>query len=221
MGRDRLIAAMLGGSMAMVAARAQQAELFISHDDPDGMVEPGQVVRMEIRLNWSGVFQVAALRGDVTASPGLGEVSGQAGPSPGSYFTPWSSSLGAPVDGGLRAIALEFIWIGFTGGLVLPCVSGCNAVWCGTWVSWDWTAPVVEQPTQVAFGFTARAGETGLAGYVASTPLTTPMGVEVVGTALTVTPAPGSAACLLSGVGLRSLRRRRSSFVRTIPAFRA
>ena len=86
-------------------ASAQSAALSLSHDDPDGMVSPGEVVAVTMRISWSEqppTLVLGLLQGDITASPGVGVASSPAF----AHANPWANQLtvlnpGTAVGGGV------------------------------------------------------------------------------------------------------------------------
>jgi hypothetical protein len=191
--------------LAAGLASAQHADLTITHDDPDGIVLPGQTVNFELRISWTSAFQILRVSGDIAAADNLGLASGLAGPTPGELFAPWSSSLGTPAGGSIDNINLEFIPLFFVAGLP-PCVSYAPSANLGPFLSWQWTAPAT--PATIDIDFIPELGTTGVWALMSPvTPFANPMPTTYHGTSLTVIPAPAALAALAVGAVLAPRRR--------------
>lgn len=61
-----------GPSVVAVPALAQSAILTVSHNDPDGLVAPGQTVLIAASLAWVANGQVCRIAGSLMATPDRG-----------------------------------------------------------------------------------------------------------------------------------------------------
>lgn len=190
-------------------ALAQSSSVSVAHDDPDGVVSPGETARFEVRVSWEQAHQILRLAGGVGASPDLGVVGGIEGPSPAGYLSGSQSSPGIGVNGSLVGLDLNFTPEIFTPGGI-PSVSTCSNGQCGWFVAWEWTAPSVSAPTQVAFDFLPIAGSSGVWGTPSlASPVSVPLAATYRGTSLLVVPTPAGWLPLCSAALLVSAWRRR------------
>lgn len=203
---SRYASVILGVALAGTHCLGQHADFTVAHDDPDGIVLPGQTVSFELRMTWTGAFQILRLSGDVSASGDLGVASGLIGPTPGGLFAPWSSSLGTPAGGSVDDVNLVF-----TPAFFIPQPPPCVSLWpsgdLGPFLSWQWTASATPTPTTVNFNFLPDPGTTGVWASLDPTPVPVPLSTTFHGTSLAVVPAPTALAALVGGVFLAPRRR--------------
>lgn len=141
--------ALLVAAASVAPALAQTAAVAVSHDDPDGVVAPGETVRITAWHTRSSESTLAGIGGDLLALGDLGVAT-----NPMSALRPLASgstyqfSLGAPSGGSVRGISFEFLsHPNFVPSVLLPYQS-----WGGVELySFDWTAPSVSTPTTVNF----------------------------------------------------------------------
>lgn len=190
------------------AAKAQTALVAVSHDDLDGLVLPGETVRVRVLHSRSGDSILAGIGGSLLASGNLGIATNlftqliPSPPDPG-----YSNSLGSPVGGSVTGILHEFhahpiftFWI-HPGYLALTGVEV---------LSFDWTAPLVGQPTTVNFDWEPSAQYPNVRAIVppyggfhwAFLPTT------YTGASLTVLPTPASMGIAACAALLTASRRR-------------
>ncbi|MEZ6233689.1 MAG: hypothetical protein R3B68_05830 [Phycisphaerales bacterium] len=187
--------------MLATPALAQVASIRVTHDDPDGLVEPGQVVCIATELTWSPQSHVAfgATGGSVLATPALGQTQGLT-----SAYGPGLTTLGAPVPGGVegfRAIGLVPLWV--------PIVPAPYSVFGPTvLLAFDWIAP--STPGTYEFAYHPSA-EYPLVELFPSTQsqASVPVASEYVGTNLVVVPTPSAVVLFVCGLGGGVRARRR------------
>lgn len=187
--------AMMG---AASVAKAQSAQIVLAHDDPDGIVTPGQIVHIRATLSWSGPTEAFRIVGDAVASPDVGlssAATGVIGASPSLHY-------GLPVLGSIRGVDLvNTLWsFGFS-----PWHFGGGM----HFLEYDWTASI--DPGIVEFNWTPHPQfPTPL--FFTSTFTTIPLPTTYVGTSVTVIPGPGTPAVLAAlatlAVGHRHRRCR-------------
>lgn len=105
------------GAAAMTAiASAQSAQIVVSHDDPDGIVNPGQMVRITYHLGWGQFFALASMKGDAIVTPNEGgafnPVNGLNGGLPAPGIGP-----GVPEGGSIRGFSAQIpppFFLGFS-----------------------------------------------------------------------------------------------------------
>ena len=191
-------------------ASAQSAMLSLSHDDPDGLVSPGEVVAVTLRIAWSEPppnLVLGLLQGDITASPGVGVASNPAF----AHANPWANQLtvlnpGTAVGGGLRGVDIQ-------SGLYDPFGTGFGPPPWGVHtgfdvVRFDWEAPSTLGPVEFSWTNTNTIGTgPGPVFFLnGSTIITSP--TAYASATLTVVPAPGVGVVLAMRAGAVSRRRR-------------
>lgn len=183
-------------------ARAQDATVTLSHDDPDGIVVPGQKVRIHASLAFPNGAIFWEIRGDVRASPNVGVASnnvfpGQP-PNPGGILNPGVVSGGSVL--GFHLLSNE-----------LPGLGTPRPQWLTSPLSvleYDWTAPA--QPGDVAFNWVAPSTQSQalfLPFFGAINPVA--FNTAYIGTTLTVVPAPTALGVIAVGGVAFGMRRRR------------
>ena len=199
MRTSRLVGVSALGAAASVCA-AQSSWVHVSHDDADGIVAPGEVVRVKAVVSWipAGV-QFAGMKGDLRAAPNVGIASNRFSEFLQGGLVNLGQFSGGSIVGVDIAVAPSF----FTGGVIVP-PSGNN--WGIEVISYDWQAPV---------GFAGAVGFDWVPDPAApNVRFFPPVGppswnwepTVYVGTSLTVVPAPVSLA--LVAPALRRGRRR-------------
>lgn len=185
---------------------AQTATLVVAHDDPDGVVAPGESVRVTATVSWQGSPMFWRIDGGVHASPNLGTASnpsfGVSNPSTGfaTILNP-----GSPVGGSIENVTIQsgltplhnpsFImppW-GMSQGLPILEFEWIAPAPLGL-VDFSWN-PSVTQPNIWLFPSLSS---------VQAVPVTT----SYFGTTLAVVPAPSVAMAAVLGGVLMSRRRR-------------
>ena len=200
------IASVVGAGLTVCVAAgafAQSAVIEVVHDDPDGVVLPGETVRVTVLASFSGALMLAGLSGDAINSGVEGEASSLSSWYPRGALVNWGTPIGGSVYG------LEI-------ATTPPVFGGCGIIWphCG-WntdvhmLEFDWQAPDVAAPSHANFDFVVSPTLPGLLVYASmNSPTWTVLPTTYIGTSLTVLPAPGSAS-LLAALGLFAARRRR------------
>ena len=202
----RLVSALVPAVLTGIAA-AQTATLAVSHDDPDGIVLPGETVRITTWHTRSGSSILAGIGGDIVASGDLGQAANF-----GSYLQPpsshptYPSSWGTPAGGSVLGIQFEFVSHPMFVFVVQPIYGQSSGVEI---LSYDWTAPSVAQSTTVDFDWVPSAAFPDVYAIVppynglhwAYLPTT------YTGTSLIVLPTPATLGVV--GLGVLVPRRRR------------
>ncbi|MCA9287262.1 MAG: hypothetical protein KDA05_01680 [Phycisphaerales bacterium] len=195
-----ILAVVLG--CCCIPAAAQTATIRLVHDDPDGLVEPGHVVRIAAMLHWDMAYLVfAATGGDVVTSPALGVSA-----DPETPFYHVGTSPGTPWLGGVR----DFRATG-TPPLFVPLPLPPQA-WRPDPVAaltFDWTAPA--QAGEYSFEYVPSAEFPSIMLYPATnSQFGVPVSSAYFGTSLTVVPAPATWLPGAGAIAIISPRRRRS-----------
>ncbi|MCA9288300.1 MAG: hypothetical protein KDA05_06940, partial [Phycisphaerales bacterium] len=187
MTRHRL--AILALTAAAQSAHAQSVTITASHNDPDGIVAPGQLVSIRLSIAHDGFFMLGDWRGDAAASPDIGTAS----PAQSSTLAPSSLvSLGTPTAGSIRNVVIGATSPFFSPGPYVPFAAPDFE-----FMRYDWVAPA--QPGTVAFDWVPDPAFPLVQGYqtALSIPLI-PYPTTYLGTTLTVIPAPAAAPLLLA-----------------------
>ncbi len=179
-------------------ALAQTATVTVSHNDPDGIVEPGQTINVRVDVTWSpgsssNWILFAGLAGDVLPAPTTGTSSNVTS----IFATSALANLGQPTSGGVVGIDIANPpTFGFSGCYPWPPpVNGPSSL-AGEFIAFDWTAPT-DNPGPVTFAFTPHPAHPGVRLFPSSSSAnfiyaeTTFLPIT-----LTVTPAPASIAAL-------------------------
>lgn len=176
--------------LAVAPALAQTGALTITHNDPDGLVTPGQVVEFNVALDWSDSYFFWEIAGGVNASPNLGAAGNpQFGASNPPIIAATVINPGVASGGGVNGV---HVLSGFNPG------SGFPPVFAAPWwadgfslLRFEWTAPA--NPGTVDFAWTPRPDLPNpliFTSHLTSTP--TPIPTTYLGTSLTVVPTPAS-----------------------------
>lgn len=202
----RFVSALVPGVLAGIAT-AQTATVDVSHNDPDGIVSPGESVRITVWHTRSGSI-LAGIGGDVVASGDLGAAANLTTDLfPGSSVqTAYPGTLGTPVGGSVRGVQFEFTSHPAFVAMVSPAYINSSGIEV---LSYDWTAPSVAQPTTIDFDWSPSAAFPDVYAIVppfnelhwAFLPTT------YTGTSLIVLPSPATLGVL--GLGFFVPRRRR------------
>ncbi len=202
----RLIVVMLSLSAGSIDAIAQSATVTVSHNDPDGFVEPGQSVRVRVVVTYAQAISFWEIRGSAIAEPNVGTASNNVFP----HEYPAAQQLivnagalnaGSVVDVRVRSGDNGF----FFGGTTMPPWSNPPL----TILQFDWTAPSV--PGDVAFDWRPYGAlpQVWLIAPLVSMTSPVPAATTYLGTSLTVIPAPTAPLTLTAGLGTLGLIRRR------------
>lgn len=207
---------MTGTAFAVIACTAaapcfaQSAIVRVTHNDPNGIVNPGQTVQIRTTVSWqvpqgnSGLFSIA---GDVHSTPNAGIASN----STLSYSLVSGPNLiaapGTPSLGSVEGVHLEYgsiNWILF--GQIPPAPWGFSRGF--DIVSFDWTAPA--NPDVVTFGWEpSNAIPQPLIACTGWNPPVQTVPTTYFGTSITVVPAPPAALSLgIAALGSASRHRR-------------
>lgn len=199
----RVVAAILGIVSGFGVAAGQSAHIVVTHDDPNGLVEPGQMVRINLQVSWEFLplgWLLARVEGDAAVAPDLGIASNPA--TALNFGTPVVNvTLGTPVAGSIRG----FRFAQWFGPFLVPGshnAEGLDFLW------YDWEAP--STPGEYAFNFDYDPQTQGV--WLLNGP-SAPVKAALTtqGATLTVVPAPGALVVLGAGVACR--RRRRAMAV--------
>ena len=187
-----------------VAASAQTATLTVSHNDPDGIVLPGETVTITSTVAWSGgLFTFWELRGGVTATDDLGSASNTRfgyqsySSTPDTIVDPGETRGGSVDDAHFFSALFYGFWQVFpqpwstSGGLNV--------------LQFEWTAPAVPGTVEFQWDPDPTLPDIWLVPAL-------PPGVAAQstyhGTSLTVIPGPASALPILAALFVPHRRRR-------------
>lgn len=199
------------GALVLCASgvSAQTATVVVSHDDPDGIVAPGETIRLRVWHTRSVESILAGIAGDLEATGDLGS-SGNTSSELALSFTSqlYPNTPGTPSGGSIRGVSYEFVSHPlFTFNLV-----EAYSRWGGVEaLSFDWTAPAVSQPTTVEFNWIPSAAYPNVRAILPSysqlnwafLPTT------YTGASLTVLPSPPAGALVIPLALLGARRRAR------------
>ncbi|MCA9288301.1 MAG: hypothetical protein KDA05_06945 [Phycisphaerales bacterium] len=182
------------------AAWSQTVTITASHDDPDGIVAPGQTVHITHTLSMTA-YMVSDWRGDAAVTPNLGAASNIS-----SYFvpSPWASFTG-PSGGSVVGFAASHPVPLFV-PVVIPPWNAPQSIL----MEYDWTAP--SEPGVYEFRWTPHPSSPLVSGYLSSTTgVLTPYPTTYLGATLTVIPAPAAAPLLLAAALVPNRRQSKTS----------
>lgn len=186
------------------AVCAQTATVTVAHDDPDGLVVPGQLVHLDVTVRCTDFLLFLRLDGGVFATPDVGIASnnmfGHSSPA-----TTISTIIdpGFAVGGSVRDVRMQSGFTTIFG--IPPAPPWINAGTTGlVLLRFDWTAP--QALGSVQFDWSSAATALNPVFYVGSTSV--PLPTTYVGTSLNVVPAPAASGLLAVGLGLTTARRR-------------
>lgn len=190
------------------ACLAQTAALVVTHNDVDGIVTPGQTVRVAAILSWApgGPDMLREIEGSLRASPDIGAAANPAfpytiSPSPVVSISPGTGSAGSVV--GVRLFNGDLNWLLFGFPPPEPWRNGDGLIV----VQYDWTAPAT--PGVVAFDWSpSPTNPQTIMAFHDGPPSFRAVPTTYLGTSLTVIPAP-PAALALGLCGATGTRRRR------------
>lgn len=187
-----------------LVAHAQTATLTVAHNDPDGIVTPGQTVSITATLAWTANAGLGRIGGDIRATDDRGIAANPQlpyvfNPLPAAVIQPGTLSDGSVVDVFIQSGDSSpffgqgpvYPW-GLQAGLVLT--------------TFEWTAPTSLGPIEFSWVPDPAMPQT----YMHPNPSVGPVAFQTtyLGTSLTVVPTPASALALL---GLLALPPRRAS----------
>lgn len=185
MTQTRLLAGFLLALLAPVAI-AQTATVAVTHDDPDGLIEPGQVVRIDVNVTWREQrMTFAGLKGDARATPNFGTASNHTSIFPQGALINWGQAVGGGIVGADFAVTLNFgLWC-----YPWP-PSSLGTALIGPILSFDWTAPT-DAPGPVTFSFATPAAAPKVRLYATSaSPNFSEAQTTFIPVTVTVVPAP-------------------------------
>ncbi|MCA9289395.1 MAG: hypothetical protein KDA05_12455 [Phycisphaerales bacterium] len=198
---ERRICVLVVAAGVVSAASAQSASISVVHNDPDGIVAPGEVVRITATLDWTNFLLLSKIEGDLLASPNLGSASNNAFAHQGAYLNPpVSIDPGSPDGGSIVDVVIDSGNVGWLFGPPIPAPWGSNQI---HFLEYDWTAPTTLGV--VEFNWTGAAASPDPVFFTAAGYVTLP--TTYTGASLTVIPAPASAA-LLAPLAIATVRRR-------------
>lgn len=214
-GMARACEAILIGLLAGSCA-AQSAVLTVSHDDPHGLVSPGQTVRVMAVLTRTVAVELYEIKGSVRATPDAGTSATPVFPYqvqawPERVVNPGTPGLGSVLDIHIRQGASSMVPFA---GLSAP---PWNLGWFPaglTITQFDWTAPTT--PGIVTFDWRADPAVPDATLIYTSQPHFRATSTTYVGTSLIVIPAPGGVA-LLAALGWLGVRRGRAASAFPVP----
>ena len=190
-------------------AHAQSAEVIVTHDDPDGIVQPGETVRVVIVHSRSGPSILAGIGGSLVTTGNLGTASAIS-----TQMLPWPpdpgyvNSVGTISGGSVTDVSHEFLaHPAFT-----PFIFPAYTTWTGVEVlSFDWTAPVLTAPTTINFDWHASPELPSVRAILQpfSQIIIEFIPTTYTGTSLLVIPAPPTAFTLPVIAAWATRRRRR------------
>lgn len=206
MNRRHPISLVMSLAVASVAA-AQSATVTVSHDDPDGIVLPGQTINVRVEVAWTGGstsnwIRFAGLSGDALPTPRVGSSSNIT-----SVFQPNGLiSLGQPGQGGVLGVDVAITPIFGWGCYPWPPPATGPTTLAGPLVAFDWTAPT-DFSGPVTFAFDPSPTSPSVRLYPSQS---SPAWVEAQTTyrpvSITVIPAP--AGLWIAGATLAAGARR-------------
>lgn len=185
----------------MAPAWGQSATVTFSHDDLDGIVDPGQTVHITVHLDWTIHPLLGWMGGDAVTTPDRGI----AGNATIGLFNGQVNVLnhpGTPTLGSVRGFLAShppqnpFTFPGYTqtsGGIDV--------------LEYDWTAPGAADAGEYTFAFSFTPPNSGIRCYTSTGALVaTAVPTTVIPASLIVTPAPSVLALLAAA---STLGRRR------------
>lgn len=199
-----LVSVAIGASTT--CSHAQSATFTISHNDPDGIVVPGQTVQLSATISWANAVLFWRSDGELIATPNIGFASNPRfghPMSPGvppTIIQPGTPAGGSVVDVLIQSgVAPLMPWAPLT---VWAVSSGV------TLLVMDWTAP--QDLGLVSFGWTPSAIQPHtllFETWGSVDPVAVP--TTYIGTSLTVVPAPASCFVLILGEVVTPWTKRR------------
>ncbi|MEZ6235442.1 MAG: hypothetical protein R3B68_14745 [Phycisphaerales bacterium] len=200
-------AAFLGFAGAFAPlAWAETASVTVVHDDPDGLIEPGQTVRMDVLVEWEPASAwFAGLQGDLGPTPGVGAASNVTSIFPQSALVNWGQVAGGGITGLQFAIIPPFgMWC-----YPWPPPGGGGTGLIGPLVSYDWTAPT-DYLGPISIDWRSPATVPNLRLFpTLSSPAFTEADTTFTPATLTVVPTPGVAAVFGAAAVFVARRSRR------------
>lgn len=192
----------LPAALLAPGAAGLSAMIQVFHNDLDGIIDPGQTVRIDYYLTWDTFPYLASMQGDAVATPNRGVArnpvigfnQGHVGPT---------TNPGTPDGGSIRGfVALHHPVTGFV-------VPGFTWTPLGiTALSYEWTAPGPEHAGEYDFTFEFDSQWPSIYLYPGVQTGFEAVPTTVVPMTLTVIPGPWSSA-FLAGGAVSLIRRRR------------
>lgn len=190
--------AVVAMQVSVTMATAQSASVTVTHTHPTGLVQPGETIRINVILTWTGVFALHHIAGEAVATPDVGMAASPYAPNgPSPFVNPGSPDLGS-----IRGVDIMSGPPGFLGG---PSPYFASPLY---FLRYDWTAPT--QAGEVEFTWISRPDLPNALfyqQYASIEPIVVP--TTYLGTSITVVPTPAPAAVLILSAGALSSRRRR------------
>lgn len=192
-------------SAAALPCLAQQAMVVVSHNDPDGLITPGQSVQITTTVSWQGATFLEEIRGSVRAGPDIGVASSNVFPHATYASVPLTTivdpgeAMGGSVNN-MHLFAAAAVWVAtFSQAAPWQFRLGFDVL------RFDWTAPATPGVVEFDFSPDQILPQPTFLGPSVS-PFTLP--TTYFGTSLTIIPAPASAAVLaIAGAALGRRRR--------------
>ena len=202
----RRILILVAGIAFASPALAQTATINVVHDDPDGIVLPGQTVRITVLASFDAppFAMLAGLSGNTINGGAQGTASNLS-----SWYQQGALvSHGTPVGGSVFGLSIAVTPPFFGGcGFILPQCTWNTDVHM---LEFDWQADEVTTPQLAEFNFLASPTMPGLLAYLnpGGSPNWTLLPTTFTGTNLLVLPAPAVGTTLAAGALLLGRRRR-------------
>lgn len=207
-GRSRRLWVGCIAGLAGLDANAQTARVDVSHNDPDGIVFPGETIRVTVLHTRDGgpleMTFLAHAEGDVTVSPNLGQTSEVESPFIPAPGTMWTVNAGSPSGASLLGFEVDFplhpdFYIWHPTLWVIPEID---------LLSFDWTAPSVASPTGFTFNWAPSPIHPNIEIYNVSQIQSYPIPTTYTSASIVVLPAP--AGLVIAAAAVAARRRRRS-----------
>lgn len=185
---------------------------MVRHSDWDGLVAPGETVRISATLSWENFLLLSFIEGDRLVTNNLGSAAGNVFAHQGASIAPNSTiNPGQASGASIVGVAIHSGNPGLIFGPPYPAPWASGTLY---FLEYDWTAP--RQPGLVEFNW---QGSTSALHPTFFTPIgfiTLP--TTYTSTSLTVVPAPATVVAPgILGAGLGVRRRRRSKMQQTRP----
>ncbi len=187
-------------------ALAQTATVTVSHNDPDGIVEPGQTIRLSMHLTWTPNMQLAGFAGQFRIDPATTGADGTITNRLSAFWPGALVNLGLIQRDDIVGIQVASIPHFFT-----PMVTPPWANWGGLDAfSHDWIAPATPGQYNIAFLADPVAPNVRLYPATVSANFVEAQ-TTYIGASITVTPSPASLITLAAASLIHSRRRRAQS----------
>lgn len=201
------VALALTAMLPSAVAQQVTAQVEVSHDDPDGVVSPGESIRVGVILKWqgTGALQFAGLRGDTVFTNDLGASANIISP----YGVPSSSPPWVRLGDFRGGSIINSDIVNLPGYFTAGPLAASFAYQGMPFILFDWEAPSVSEPTQVNIDFRPYAIAPNARFYPSQiSPAWVEADTTYSGTSVLVLPAPSALVAFLLAGGL-AIRRRR------------